>query len=124
MAKRFLSIGLCLFLFAATIFGQTATPAAQTAAQQKLVEQANQLPQELRERALVLVNDTSEIQRARAASDLARRNQEPVIDFVIAVLNSDASARVRTAIVDSFSRLLTNPKVWAAIENAAVADAD
>lgn len=124
MPKCLLSAVSYLLLLNLIAYAQTPAVTAQTAAQQRLADQAGQLPQEYRERAQTLLTDASEIQRTRAATDLARRNNEAVIDFLIAVLETESSVRIRTAIVDTLGRSSTSAKVREMLERAATADAD
>ena len=123
MTHRLLAALLSLLVVGVIACGQTSTTAQQPA-RQKLAEQANQLPQEMRELALRTVNDANEVQRARAASDLARRHPEAAFDFLLAVFESDSSVRVRTTIVVDLARSSTSAKVREMLERVTLTDPD
>jgi predicted phosphodiesterase len=100
-------------------YDQTATAQGQSAAQTQL----NQLPAALREQGQAILKERDERQRARLAGELARRNLPEVIEFLLAVLATDTSPQVRSAIVDRLGRH-SHPQVRQALERCILSDAD
>ena len=100
-------------------YGQTATAQGQSAAETQL----NKLPSALREQGQAILKERDERQRARLAGELARRNSAEMIEFLLAVLATDASPQVRSAIVDRMGRH-SNPQVRQALERCVLSDAD
>jgi hypothetical protein len=85
--------------------------------------QINKLPRDLRERGRAVLSQKDEAQRARLLRDLAREHGEKTIEFLLAILSTDPSPRVRSEIVDRLGRY-SNPQVRQALEQLAVADPD
>lgn len=83
----------------------------------------DRLPEAVRADAQALLEQKDAEKRAQLADRLARRNEPPLVDFLLAVLNNDSSAAVRRAIVDRLGRL-RDPRVGAALEQRSVADPD
>ena len=81
------------------------------------------LKAELRAKGEELVAQNDEGQRARLASELSRADAAGAMEFLLAVLSADPSARVRYAIVDNLGRL-SHPKVREALERHAATDPD
>ncbi|MFN0087870.1 MAG: metallophosphoesterase [Blastocatellia bacterium] len=81
------------------------------------------LPPALREQGLTVLTRTDEIQRARLAGDLTRNHAADAMEFLLAMLADDPSARVRTAIVDRLGRH-SHPRVRQAMEQYALSAAD
>jgi len=98
---------------------QNMTAQAQAAADARL----DKLPPALREQGRAILNQTDERERARLAGELARRDAAGAMEFLLAVLASDSSARVRTAIVDRLGRH-SHPQVRQALERQVLSDPD
>ncbi|MDX2030838.1 MAG: metallophosphoesterase [Blastocatellia bacterium] len=108
---------LALLLFCALTpigYGQTAT-----AADVRL----EKLPAALREQGLSILNQADEQQRAQLAGALIRRDATGSMEFMLALLAADSSARVRVMIVDRLGRL-PHPRVRQALESYAVSAPD
>jgi hypothetical protein len=75
----------------------------------------------LRERGLALLNERDEVKRADLAEELAETDGAGARDFLLAVLGSDPSPRVRREILD---QLDIDPEVRRVLEHHAVADPD
>ena len=123
MLTRSLAAVLSLLLFAFIVCGQTSTATPAANSQQNFSSYLEKLSPELRDKAQALVNEADEIKRLRLATDMARRNAAEAMDFLIALLNTESSARVRYAIVDNLGSN-SNPKVKEMLERVAVSDAD
>ena len=95
---------------------QSAAPAASQ------VDLAGKLPPALREQGLALLNQSDERQRARLARDLANKDAAAMA-FLLAVLETDPSSQVRSAIIDRLGRR-SHPQVREALMRHAVSDAD
>jgi predicted phosphodiesterase len=85
--------------------------------------QAATLKPELRAKGEELLAQTDEGQRARLVLELARADASGAMEFLLAVLSTDPSARVRRAVIDGLG---TNPhpKVREALERHAATDPD
>lgn len=84
---------------------------------------AGRMKPELRERALAVLDDSDEVARIRVASELARSSPSDSMDFLVAVLLSDRSARFRHALIEEIGgRPL--PPVREALERIAASDPD
>jgi tartrate-resistant acid phosphatase type 5 len=118
MHQRFVASVFSIFLLGFAVWGQT--PA--TATQQNFAPYLEKFSPEVREKAQALLTETEELKRIRLATELARL---PMVtsDFLLALLNSEASAKVRYAIVDNLGRGNT-PRIIEMLERFAVNDAD
>jgi tartrate-resistant acid phosphatase type 5 len=92
-------------------------------AQSQADARLEKLPPALREQGQAILTQADERQRARLAGELARRNAADAREFLLALLASDASAQVRTAIVDRLGRY-SHPQVRQALERCALGDAN
>jgi tartrate-resistant acid phosphatase type 5 len=120
MYHRLLASVLCIALLSFIACGQTANQTAAT--QQNLAPYLEQLSPELREKAQLLLTEIDEIKRLRLATELARQ-PAATSDFLIALLTTEPSPKVRYAIIDNLGRN-NNPKVKEMLERAVVSDAD
>ncbi|MEP7272424.1 MAG: metallophosphoesterase [Acidobacteriota bacterium] len=100
---------------------QVAAPPAQT----RTVDegQVNKLPAALRERGRLLLSQTDEVERARLARALVREPGTEALEFLLWVLSTDPSARVRFEILDRAGRL-TDHRVRQVLPQIAAADPD
>jgi tartrate-resistant acid phosphatase type 5 len=118
MRKRFVTVVFNILLLAFTVFGQVST----TTVPQNLSPHLEKLSPELRTKAQALLTETEELKRIRLATELSRQPLS-TLDFLLALLNSEPSAKVRYAIVDTLGRS-NNPRVREMLEHFAVNDAD
>ncbi len=96
----------------------------QSASQTTTAEsQLSKLPSELREKGRQLLNQSEELRRANLVKELFRTDRAATIEFLLAVLETDPSARVRAAILDEVKRF-PHPQVRQALERHAASDAD
>ena len=112
MRIRLLATLLLLCAMSLIGFGQTAPDA-----------RLEKLPAAHREAGQAILNQADERQRAQLAGDLIRKDAAGSMEFMLALLTSDPSARVRTMIVDRLGRL-SHPRVRQALEGYAVAAPD
>jgi tartrate-resistant acid phosphatase type 5 len=118
MHHRFLATLFSILLLTFIVYGQTPT----TPSQQNFSTYLEKLSPELRDKAQTLLTETDETKRVRLATELARQPLA-TLDFLLALLNTESSARVRYAIVDNLGRN-NNPRVREMLERFAVNDAD
>ncbi|HYV04366.1 MAG TPA: metallophosphoesterase [Blastocatellia bacterium] len=83
----------------------------------------SKLTPSLRDSAQAMLNQPDELRRAQLARQLANTDLNAVTDFLLAVLSSEPSARVRSAIVGSFGQG-SNPRIREALGRIAASDAD
>jgi tartrate-resistant acid phosphatase type 5 len=81
------------------------------------------LPPALREQGLALINQGDERKRADMAEKLAEAHAAAAIDFLLVVLETDPSARVRETIIDELGGY-PHPQVRQALVRRAATDAD
>jgi tartrate-resistant acid phosphatase type 5 len=118
MHKRFVAAVFSVFLLGFTVCGQTSTATAQ----QNLSPYLEKLSPQLRDKAQALLTETEELKRIRLATELARQPLA-TLDFLLALLNSEPSAKVRYAIIDNLGRY-NNPRVREMLERFTVNDVD
>jgi len=82
-----------------------------------------QLPTALREQGRLVLTQPDEAQRARLATELARKDVAATLDFMLALAATDASPKVRLAVLERVGRL-NQPRVRQALEWHAHTDAD
>ncbi len=123
MLTRFLATVLSVLLSAFIVCGQTSTGTSAANPQQNFSSYLEKLTPELRDKAQALLNETDEIIRMRLSTEMARRNAAETMDFLIALLNTESSARVRYAIVDNLGHN-SSLKVKEMLERLAVSDTD
>src|SRR5262245_30696310 len=101
MHQRILSCLLATILTAAPVVARPqahqAGKSAATASQTVLL---NKLPVSLRSRGEALLKQTDERERARLADDFAKAEMIPAREFLLALLEQESSARVRTVIIE------------------------
>jgi tartrate-resistant acid phosphatase type 5 len=115
---------VCLFSFAPALSGQLAArPATPQAAAAPADTRLDSLPPALRDKGRALLKASDEKERARLAEDLARTDAAGAREFLLSVLESDSSARVRSAIINRLGRH-SHPQIRQALERRAAADAD
>jgi 3',5'-cyclic AMP phosphodiesterase CpdA len=120
MVHRLCASVSCVLLLTFLACGQTSSQAP--APPQSHSSQLEQLSPDLRDKAQLLLNETDEVKRTRLATELARQGAATT-DFLIALLTTEPSPKVRFAIIDTLGRS-NNPKVKEMLERAAVSDAD
>jgi tartrate-resistant acid phosphatase type 5 len=118
MHHRFLATLFSILLLTFIVYGQTPT----TPSQQNFSAYLEKLSPELRDKAQTLLTETDETKRVRLATELSRQPLA-TLDFLLALLNTESSARVRYAIVDNLGRN-NNPRVREMLERFAVNDSD
>jgi tartrate-resistant acid phosphatase type 5 len=118
MHHRFLATLFSILLLTFIVYGQTPT----TPSQQNFSAYLEILSPELRDKAQTLLTETDETKRVRLATELSRQPLA-TLDFLLALLNTESSARVRYAIVDNLGRN-NNPRVREMLERFAVNDSD
>jgi hypothetical protein len=116
-----LILALALCGNVSSVQSQTGQPSPQN--QAEIETQINKLPPDLRERGRAALGQKNEAQRARLLRDLVREHGERTIEFMLAVLATDPSPRVRTEIVDRVGRY-SNRQVRQALERHAAEDPD
>jgi hypothetical protein len=116
-----LVLALALSGNVSSVQSQAGQPQAQD--QATIEAQINKLPPDLRERGRAVLGQKDEAQRARLLRDLAREHGEKTIEFLLAVLSTDSSSRVRSEIVERLARY-SDPRVRQALERHAVEDPD
>jgi tartrate-resistant acid phosphatase type 5 len=84
---------------------------------------ANRMKPELRERALSVLDESSEVARIRSAAALARTSPSESMDFLISVLSTDRSVRLRHAIIKEIEGH-SLPGVREVLEKLAASDPD
>jgi tartrate-resistant acid phosphatase type 5 len=118
MRHRFFAAIFGVLLLAFIVCGQTSTATNQ----QNFSTYLEKLSPELRDKAQTLLTETDEIKRVRLATELARQPLA-TLDFLLALLNTESSVKVRYAIVDNLGRS-SNPRVKEMLERFAVNDID
>ncbi|HVF89656.1 MAG TPA: metallophosphoesterase [Blastocatellia bacterium] len=129
MTSRFQALVLSISLLAANAWGQAKPPgsrsnsgkAAPAIQQPSPRDLANRLKPEMRERGLAVLGEPDEVARIRIATELARTGTPESMDFLISVLTSDRSARVRYAIIEGIGSR-PSPRVREALEMVAASD--
>jgi tartrate-resistant acid phosphatase type 5 len=81
------------------------------------------LPAEIQEEARALLANPSEKERASVAGELARRNADPPIDFLISLLQHEESALVRRAVIHHLGRVF-DPRVVAALKETVLEETE
>jgi hypothetical protein len=81
------------------------------------------LPPALREQGRLILAETDEEKRADLAESLADKDAIGALDFLLALLDTDASADVRENIVDELEGV-RDPRVDAALERRVIVDPD
>lgn len=121
MRVRKMLLALMVLSLSFNGYGQTTQPTQQppVASDARL----SKLPPALRARGQALLNETSEVARARLAGELARSNGVEAMDFLLDVLSSDSSAHVRRMLIEILSRM-SDPKIRPALERHAASDPD
>src|SRR6185369_9005258 len=104
--------GALSFNFCQTAISQTQPTAASS---------LNKLPPALRPQGQALINQSGERERARLAEELARKDAAGAMEFLLAVLATDSSHKVRSAIVDRLGRY-AHPQVREALGRAVSSD--
>lgn len=118
MHQRFIAALLSIFLLAFTVCGQTSAAPAQ----QNFTPYLEKFSPELRDKAQALLTETEELKRIRLATELARLPMV-TLDFLLALLNTESSPKVRLAIIDNLGRT-NHPRIQEMLERFAVNDAD
>lgn len=118
MHPRFLASVFSVLLLAFIVYGQTPT----TSSQQSYSSYLEKLSPELRDKAQILLTETDETKRVRLATELARQPLS-TLDFLLALLNAESSARVRYTIVDNLGRN-NSTRVKEMLEGFATSDPD
>jgi tartrate-resistant acid phosphatase type 5 len=118
MRHRFLAAIFSVLLLAFIVCGQTSTATNQ----QNFSTYLEKVSPELRDKAQTLLTETDETKRVRLATELARQPLT-TLDFLLALLNTEPSVRVRYAIVDNLGPN-NNPQVKEMLERFAVNDID
>ncbi len=114
---------LALCLLAANFIADSQA-GLQSASQTTTAEsQLNKLPPELRDKGHQLLSQSEELRQANLAKELFRSNRAATIEFLLAVLETDPSARVRATILEEVKRF-PHPQVRQALERHAASDAD
>jgi tartrate-resistant acid phosphatase type 5 len=119
MRIRLMALLLCAVLCGVAFVGYRQMVTAQAQADARL----EKLPPALRESGQAILSQTDEKQRARLAGDLVRKDAAGAMEFLLALLASESSAQVRTAIVDRLGRY-SHPQVRQALERQALSDAN
>ena len=81
----------------------------------------SKLPPTLRDQGLALLTQSDNKLRARLADDLARKDPEAAMDFLLSVLEADPSPEVRAAVVDRLGRY-PDPKIQLALRRCVLSD--
>ncbi|HEV8484002.1 MAG TPA: metallophosphoesterase [Blastocatellia bacterium] len=118
--KHALIVVLSILLLAGSAACQSAHG---TATVQIDAAKLNTLKVELRAKGQELIGESDEVKRAKLATDLARADAAGAMEFLLAVLSVDPSARVRLVIIDNLGRL-SNPRVREALERHTATDPD
>jgi hypothetical protein len=118
--KQALTVVLSILLLAGSAVCQSAQG---TAAIQVDASKVNTLRAELRPKGQELLVESDDLKRVRLATDLVRADAAGVVEFLLAVLSADPSARVRFAIIDNLGRL-NDPRVREALERHTTTDPD
>jgi len=119
MRIRLMALLLCAVLCGVLFVSYRQGATAQSQADARL----EKLPPALRESGQAILSQTDEKQRARLAGDLVRKDAAGAMEFLLALLASEPSAQVRTAIVDRLGRY-SHPQVRQALERQALSDAN
>lgn len=120
LIRFLLIVTLCGCLNA--VYGQTPPLAAQN--QAALEDQLGKLPAELRERGRAVLLEKDEARRAQLLRNLAREQGERIAEFLMALLTTETSSKVRLEVVDRLSRFAANPAVRQSLERSVLTDAD
>jgi tartrate-resistant acid phosphatase type 5 len=118
MHRRFLQSLCSVLLLAFIVYGQTPT----TPGQQTFSPFLEKLSPELRDKAQTLLTETDETKRVRLATELSRQPLA-TLDFLLALLSTEPSVRVRYAIVDNLGRN-NSTRVKEMLERFAISDMD
>ena len=118
--KQALTVVLSILLLAGSAVCQSAQG---TAAIQVDASKVNTLKAELRPKGQELLAESDDLKRVRLATDLVRADAAGAVEFLLAVLSADPSARVRFAIIDNLGRL-NDPRVREALERHTTTDPD
>ena len=94
-----------------------------TGAVQVDASKVNTLKAELRAKGQELLAEADDVKRVKLATDLVRADAAGAMEFLLAVLSADPSARVRFAIIDNLGRL-SDPRVREALERHTATDPD
>jgi HEAT repeats len=122
----YLLLPLTVCLFSPALFAQNHTPLPldkPAGVAEGFDLRLRKLPPALRERGLTLVKESDEQKRADMAEGLAETHPTDAMDFLLAVLETDPSAKVREAIVDELGGY-PHPQVRQALMRCVTTDAD
>src|SRR5262245_47543871 len=103
----------------ASVDRQQAAPTAPAGMQQRI----GQVPAALRDRARVALAEPDEAKRGNLIEDLIQADPPGTLDFVLAVLEEDASPVVRAEILDELKKS-TDPRIGPALERRILRDPD
>jgi tartrate-resistant acid phosphatase type 5 len=90
---------------------------------QSAAERAQKLPSPLREQARATLAERDEVKRGDLAEELIKANPAATLDFVLALLEEDASPVVRAEILDELEKD-TDPRIGPALERRLLNDPD
>src|SRR6266545_966501 len=132
MKNSIFRVGILLFvaayLFAAApiALGQNGPAPPQTSRESAVSSsdaRLRKLPPRLRSEGLSLLKQTDETKLTDSANALAAKDRAAVVPFLISVLDSDRSARVRRVMINVLGKY-PRPEVHRALSNHAVSDPD
>jgi tartrate-resistant acid phosphatase type 5 len=114
-----------VFVMASVLLGQTgvAPQTGRNAAVSSSDPRLRKLPPRLRSEGLLLLKQTDETKLADAANALAAKDTAAVVSFLISVLDSDRSAKVRRIMVNVLGKY-PRREVLRALAHHAISDAD
>jgi len=130
MRIRFLSLlAGCLFFSFSITYSQTATPPLKSAAATAVVAVdasaplLKKLPPALREQGLALLKESDEQSRIRMVRNLVSKSLTETTEFLLDVLETDASTKMREAIINQLGKS-PHPQVRQSLMRSAVLDTD
>lgn len=119
MRVRIIFGAMLICALTVSVQAQTGTSQARAVDETQIAK----LPESLRERGRALLAESDEQKRALLAREFVRLPGTDGIDFLLGVLATDTSSRVRFEILDRLGRL-TDPRVKAVLPQIAAGDAD
>jgi predicted MPP superfamily phosphohydrolase len=120
MRSRSAALILCAILAFQICTAQSQPPQTRKKSYRALIAR---LKPSLREMARLIIAEADEQKRAQAVAKIPPSDTSFAMDFLLALLADDPSARVRAAIIESLSRL-THQKIRLAFERVAASDPD